>query len=580
MIRSFLNRAKIIDEGSRTRVETWSLRSIALIIAGMGVTNMLTLFRTSLNALLNPLEQLSPFSIQPSEPLSTALLGFILIILADGLWRRKRIAWLIALMVLTASTIGHITDDPDYGKALIAIILGLGILFLTPHYNVRSDQPSSMKALRVLVIMFSITMVYGVIGFYLLRVNNGGEFSLGESLHQSLALFTQFYDQAVLNISIYSQYFVYSISTISAISLGYSLFLALLPVQIQLLPTAIEKNRARTIVQNYGHSSMARLTLLNDKFYFFSAGGSVISYTIQGRYALVLGDPIGPDEDIPYAIAEFQSLCNKNDWRSAFCLTMSDYLMHYRQAGFGILCLGHEGIVDLDSFTLAGRANKTFRKRFNRLTEMGFRVEYYHPPIPDEIIRSLHEVSNEWLSMNGTTEKRFLLGWFDEEYIRSEPVALVYTPENQISAFANIITEYRRNEITVDLMRRRKNVEPGTMDFLFVSLFQWAKQNRYKTFNIGLSPLYGVGLRPGASPPERLISYTYRYGNFFYDFKGLSEFKNKFHPRWAPQFLIFPGLINLPFVWLSMVRVNAGEEGSVLEYFMPKVKKKGAVHLK
>jgi phosphatidylglycerol lysyltransferase len=577
MIRSFLDRAKTIEEDSREKVETWSLRVLALVIAGMGLINMMSLFRISLNRILNPFEQLSPFSIHPGEPLSTALLGFILIILADGLWRRKRNAWLIALLVITASTMGHIIDEPDYSKAVIATVLGMGILFLTPRYNVRSDQAYTKRALLALAVMFSITMVYGVSGFYLLRANHGGEFNLVESLHQSLVMFTQFYDPKVLDLSTYSRYFVYSVSTISAISLGYSLYLALLPVQIQNLPGEKEKKRARTIVQNHGRSSMARLTLLNDKYYFFTAGGSVISYTIQGRYVLVLGDPIGPDEDILRAITQFESLCKKNDWRPAYCLTMPDYLDHYRQAGFGTLCLGHEGIVDLDGFTLAGRANKTFRKRFNRLTEMGFRVEYYYPPVPSEIILPLREVSNEWLSMNGTTEKRFLLGSFDEEYIRSEPVAVVYTPEGHISAFANIITEYQRNEVTVDLMRRRRNAEPGTMDFLFVSLFQWAKSQGYDTFNIGLSPLYGVGTRPDTSPPERLIAYTYQYGNFFYDFKGLNEFKNKFHPHWTPQYLIYPGFANLPFVWLNMVRVNAGEQGSVWEYFLPKGKKRSAV---
>jgi len=572
MIRSILDRAKIIEEGSRAKIQIYCLRGIALLIGGMGFLNMTTLFRSSFSSSFDLFEQLSPFSIQPSEPLPIALLGFILIILADGLWRRKRAAWLIALLVLTASIISHLTQDPDYGKGIIALTLGLGIFILTPHYNVRSDQFSTQRALKILGSMFFSIMIYGVIGFYFLTTNIGGEFNIWTSLHQTIRMFTQFYDPGVLNLSNYSQYFVYSICSISAISLGYSLYLSLQPVQINHNPTTTEQKRACTIVD--GKSSMARLTLLKDKVFFFSTGGSLISYTVQGRYALVLGDPIGPEDDISIAIGEFLSLCRRNDWRPAFCLTMPDYLKKYRQASFSTLCLGHEGIVDLDHFTLSGRANKTFRKRFNRLTELGFRVVFYSPPIPNFLLPILREISADWLSMNGTTEKRFLLGWFDEEYIKSEPVAVVYTPEGRISAFANIISEYQRNEITVDLMRRRKDAEPGTMDFLFVSLFFWAKQQGYDTFNIGLSPLHGVGLHSDATAPERLIRYTYNYGNFFYDFKGLSEFKEKFHPRWSPQFLVYPSLFSLPAVWFNMVRVNAGEQGSVWEYFMPKIKKK------
>jgi phosphatidylglycerol lysyltransferase len=45
-------------------------------------------------------------------------------------------------------------------------------------------------------------------------------------------------------------------------------------------------------------------------------------------------------------------------------------------------------------------------------------------------------------------------------------VAAVHLPAGRISAFTNIAPEYRRNEISVDLMRRRSDTENGTMDFL------------------------------------------------------------------------------------------------------------------
>jgi phosphatidylglycerol lysyltransferase len=67
------------------------------------------------------------------------------------------------------------------------------------------------------------------------------------------------------------------------------------------------------------------------------------------------------------------------------------------------------------------------------------------------------------------------LGWFDDDYIRNGPVMVVHTPEGVISAFANILPEYQLNEATIDLMRRRREAKNGTMDFLFVALFQWAK---------------------------------------------------------------------------------------------------------
>ena len=43
--------------------------------------------------------------------------------------------------------------------------------------------------------------------------------------------------------------------------------------------------------------------------------------------------------------------------------------------------------------------------------------------------------------------------------------------------------------ISVDLMRFKPGAPSGTMDFIFLSLFEWAKEEGYCIFNIGMSPL-------------------------------------------------------------------------------------------
>ncbi len=329
--------------------------------------------------------------------------------------------------------------------------------------------------------------------------------------------------------------------------------------------------QARKIVQSYGRTSMAHLSLLNDKNYFFSPGGSLISYSVLRRVAITLGDPIGPVQDAKAAIAGFCQLCSQKGWLPAFCLTSAEYLEIYQQLGLCQLCLGHEGILDLDRFTLRGNANKTFRKRYNRLTDMGYRVKIIDPPLPDPVLDQLRQVSNEWLKMAHAAEKQFFLARFDDAYIRNERIAAVYTPQGIISAFVNLVPEYQANEVSIDLMRRRRRVESGTMDFLFVSLFLWAREQGYETFNLGLSPLYGVGGKPGQPWIEQLIHLAYQHGSF-YDFKGLNGFKVKFHPRWTPQYLIYPGLRNLVRVGLAVAKINAGDGETLWQYFSSRPK--------
>jgi phosphatidylglycerol lysyltransferase len=327
-----------------------------------------------------------------------------------------------------------------------------------------------------------------------------------------------------------------------------------------------QRCQARKIVQAYGHSSMAHLALLDDKDYFFSLGGSLIAFTVVDGVAVTLGDPIGPAQDAEPAIMGYCQLCAQNGWLPAFGLTSAEYLEIYQRHHFRKLCLGHEGILDLNKFTLKGNANKTFRKRYNRLSEQGYKVKVIEPPIPDTILCQLRQVSDEWLKMVHAAEKQFFLALFDEAYIRGERIAAVYSPQEAIIAFVNLVPEYQLNEVSIDLMRRSKHVESGTMDFLFVSLFLWARQQGYDTFNLGLSPLFGVGDSSKKPWIERLIHLAYEHGGF-YDFKGLNGFKIKFHPRWQPQYLIYPGRFSLVRVGLALAKINAGAGETLWQYF-------------
>ena len=299
---------------------------------------------------------------------------------------------------------------------------------------------------------------------------------------------------------------------------------------------------------------------MEDKRYYFSPGGSVIAYALVGRVALALGDPIGPHEDIPRTIDDFRSFCGLNDWTPAFYQVLPDYLDCYTQVGFNAVCIGHEGIVDWNNFSLQGKANKGLRSGYNRIKRIGYHSEIFEPPLSDELLATLRLISDEWLTNMHGTEKKFSLGWFDEEYVRSSQVIVIYNPHGEIEAFANILPEYQKHEIAIDLMRHTSEAEHGLMDFLFVELFVWAQEKGFETFSLGLSALSGIGEAPQDPAIERALHYIYEHVNQFYNFKGVHEFKEKFHPSWSPRYLIYPGLPGLPLVTIAMIRADSGDD--------------------
>jgi phosphatidylglycerol lysyltransferase len=556
-----IRRTRTFGGHERSLAEVWGVRLIAMLTAVMGVVNLLSSVTPSLMSRLETIKGYLPLIVRQGGHLTAALGGFALMSLSIGLWRRKRTAWILTLAVLVVSAISHIIKGLDYEEALLGLGLAGWLLTLRPQFYARSDTPSVRQGLWAVAASIGFTLLYGVTGFYLLDRHFSINFGLGAAIRQTVVMFAGFYDPGLLPIPIthFGRFFADSIYMVGAATFAYALFMLLRPVLIRHPASGDERRRAKLIVERYGRTSLARMILFDDKAYYFSPGGSVIAYAAHNGAAVALGDPIGPPTDAPQVIAGFKSFCARNDWIPAFYQTQPDYLEHYTTAGFMNLNIGSEAIADVTSFTLSGNVNKGLRSAYNRMVRLGYRSAVLHPPLSQPRLTELRAISDIWLSHVHGSEKRFSLGWFDEAYLESGPIMVVYDPEDRPVAFANIVSEYQRNEITIDLMRYIPG-EHGIMDFMFVSLFEWAAREGYASFNLGLSALSGIGEHPEDPNIERALHYIYEHVNQFYNFKGLHTFKSKFHPHWAPRYLIYPKAAALPAIALCLNRASNGRK--------------------
>jgi len=565
-----VQRMRTFGEHHRTLAETWGVPFAAILVALMGIINVLSAVTPSLAERMKLLEKYSPLEVQHGGHLTAALAGFALLLLAGNLGRRKRVAWWLALSVLMISAISHLVKGLDYEEAILALGLTVMLWLMRARFHARSDPPSIQQGLRVLVGAFLFTLAYGMSGFFLLDHHYSVNFGFWAALRQTVVMFTQFYDPGLNPLTRFGRFFADSIYMVGVITFGYAGLMLLRPVFVRNLATREEHARAQTIVEKYGRSSLARFLLFDDKLYFFTPGGSVIGYALIGRTAVSLGDPIGPTEDLLPSIQAFSNLCQRNDWLPVFYQTLPETLDRYKQTGFDVLTIGEEGIVNLKTFTLDGKESKPLRSPVNKLTKAGYKFMVHLPPISDSLLEELRSISDEWLTTMHGSEKKFSLGWFNDDYIRNSPIGTVHAPEGWVSAFANFVPEYQLNEITIDLMRHRSEVENGTMEFLFVSLFQWAKAQGYQGFNLGLSALSGVGEQSDDPIIEQVMHWIYEHVNQFYNFKGLHSFKEKFHPCWSPRYLIYPGATNLAQAWLAVVQANAGHRNIFSGYLKRK----------
>jgi len=315
-----------------------------------------------------------------------------------------------------------------------------------------------------------------------------------------------------------------------------------------------QQTRVLEILGDYGRCPIARFTFFEDKSYFISAGGSVVVYSKIGRAAIALGNPIGPIHDSQACIVEFSDICKRDGLSPVFYQTTSAYLSEYQSAGFEVMCIGQDAIINLPAFNLDGSARKNIRNSFHKMRRGGYQVQVSQLPHPPALLHELRQVSAAWIAKHGGIEIGFSLGQLNENYVNTHPLILSRGPDGGLEAFVNVIIEAQSEEAALDLMRYCPGSKNGQMDFLFVSVLLWAKQSGLKTFNLGFSPLTGVGKGPQASGVERLVHFFHTRLAHFPNFSGLQFFKNKFAPTWSPRYLAYTGLKSLPLAALGLMR--------------------------
>jgi phosphatidylglycerol lysyltransferase len=253
---------------------------------------------------------------------------------------------------------------------------------------------------------------------------------------------------------------------------------------------------------------------------------------------------------------QFLDFCDANGWRVAFHQCPPARLLDYATRGFSALKIGEEAVVALPEFALRGDAFKSLRSTVNRFAKGGYEARYYPAPLSDVLLREIRDVSNDWLAIEGRRERGFTLGAFRDDYVRDTPVMTVEDADGKILAFANIIADGVAGEATIDLMRRRQDSPNGTMDFLFIRMFEYLREVGFTRFSLGMAPFADLGTTPGSPTLERALGMLSQHLDRFFSVKGLRDYKDKFHPDWEARYLVYQSEVSLPIVTLAIMRLT------------------------
>lgn len=452
-----------------------------------------------------------------------SIIGMLLLLLANGLWKRIDGAYMLSLIVLLLGGVFALLKDFDCREAAVLFTMFI-LLFPSRKHFYRKSSLLHQSFSRENITAIALVLVSFVwLGFFSYR-----------NIEYSNELWWQF------GVNSQASSFLRAVVGIFFLLLVLGVTKMLSPFSKDIhLPKDEELELAKTILSE-SRETWGNLVFTGDKYLLFDdKKQAFLMYGVSGKSWIAMGDPIGNSDQIKELIWDFYEMSKLHQGRAVFYEISEKYIPIYLDLGLTLIKIGEEAKVPLESFTLEGGAGKDFRYTVRYVEKKGYKFEIVPPEEVTALMPELKKISDAWLEMKTGKEKRFSIGFFDEKYLSNFPLALIRN-EEEIVAFANIWAGADNEELSVDLMRYGSTAPERVMEYLFIKLILWGKENGYKRFSLGMAPLSGLEKRQFAPLWHKVGALIFANGDYIYNYKGLRVFKEKFNPIWSPKYIALP----------------------------------------
>ncbi|MGH3390001.1 MAG: phosphatidylglycerol lysyltransferase domain-containing protein, partial [Actinomadura sp.] len=350
---------------------------------------------------------------------------------------------------------------------------------------------------------------------------------------------------------------------------GLGVFTAVVTAYLFLRPaepapslSAADEERIRQLLCRHGsRDSLGYFSLRRDKSVIWSpTGKACITYRVVSGVMLAGGDPLGDPEAWPGAIHEFLDMADRHAWVPGVmgCSEMGAEVW-CREGNLGALELGDEAFIDAAAFSLEGRAMRNVRQMVNRVARQGYKAELRREKdYSAEELAALWEQADAWRGTD--TERGFsmALGRVGETGDGECAIATA-VKDGELHAFLHFVP-WGPDGLSLDLMRRDRDAQPGLNDFLIVEAIKAAPDLGIRRLSLNFAVFRSAlarGERIGAGPVLRAWRGLLIFLSRWFQIESLYKFNAKFNPVWEPRFFVYPSLNDAPRMALAALEAEA-----------------------
>jgi lysyl-tRNA synthetase class 2 len=495
-------------EGTRRHV--WPF---GLITAGFAIVSLLAARRV---ALPNWVGQLMSHG-GPRGRLHAGLLAVVLLLLAHGLLRRRKVAYWIALALAGCGVLLA-------GRSVVALLLVVGGVALI----VRREQfPAVPRPARVRLATVCGLAVLAAGALYDLALHGHGELRL-------------------------------DLGSLVLLGVSVTLVVLLAPAPPPKPADGGVRARVTELVRHPSSDTLAPFVLRNDRSYVFSPDGrAAVGYRVLLGVAVVGGDPVGEPEAFGEAVAEFVRVCDRAGWRVGALAVRDDLAPLWHQHGLHTVGIGDEVLLDVETFSMAGRTMRNVRQAVQRTHHFGITTSIVREGDLDTGLQmEVATLSTHWLG--GSAERGFSM-ILDGLGTGVHPECVLVLARDGAGRLVGCQRYVPSGDtLSLDVMRREPGSVNGLNERMIADVVTYAREHGIRLVSLNFAAFRTLLDSSRRGPLERAGYQALHLLDPFIRVESLYRFNAKFHPGYLPRGVAFPSWLSVPVVAAAMVGMEFG----------------------
>jgi lysyl-tRNA synthetase class 2 len=536
--------------------------AIAVTAVGLGVVDILTALAPERAGRLRELTTVVPLAVAQGASAGTLVSGILLILLGQGLRRRKRRAWQGAVALSLLTMVLHVVKGLDIVEAAVTLVVTVVLLVLSDQFYAAGDPRTRLRAPITFVVMVIVSFGLGYLLLIFRHRSIVGSPSVGARLQEVAAGFVGVTGPVTFRDDGTADLVFAVLVSLGAATVLVSAYLVLRsPEPVASLSDADDLALRGLLDEQGERDSLGYFALRRDKAAIFSATGkAAVSYRVVSGVMLASGDPIGDPEAWPGAIAEFTREARRHAWVPAVmgCSEQGGEVW-VREGGLRALELGDEAVLDIADFTLEGRAMRNVRQMVSRVERAGYTTSVRR--VGDLTRAEVVDITRQAAAWRGAEVERgfsMALGRFGD-VADAECVCVTAYRDGSLAAVLHFVP-WGRDGLSLDLMRRDRAADAGLNELMIVAAICAAPELGVTRLSLNFSVFRSAlerGGRLGAGPVLRAWRGILLWASRWFQIESLYRFNAKFRPVWEPRFICYPGAGDLPRIAVAALEAEA-----------------------